>query len=535
MLCIAAEDHQNLMNRIAFSAALFIVCCGSSTALAQLIPSADGKTVYDVHLNVRWLADANFVHSPNGGQSFAANAGLLTIASDGSIAPGGAITPGGSMAYPTAIQWLSVLNGLNGGLGYLNHNTWTLPTSPIDPSIIFPPFPPTTRDPSCTSTGPGGDGFGYGCTVADMAGLYDLKQSLGLQWPNTAVPVPDIHVGPFYNFQPYLYWTSNAGQTFSFNTGWTGSNTLHHYLYVLPMIPHMVKQIVTDTGTVAVTYVDAGVGSLQVSSDGLLVYDPITDVTWLADADLAASQTFGAQCVSYISTTNATIFPPGIPCVAADGSMAADTANTGGNPGNGGVGWIDGMNAYRGVGWLGHHDWKVPDPGNCGGRFSCVDSPMGELFYNQLGLGKGAGVFVNQNLFVGPFYNVQPYLYWSCGAPVTVNPPCNTPTPIQSNQEWSFSFGNGFQGTDLQNNNLYVMVYFQQTPAEALIEAIWKALGSNPELNSFLTQANNIITAPNGNAKAGNVGAFMNHVTAQAGGALTTAQANELIALAQLN
>jgi hypothetical protein len=521
------------------AAFLFLALAGSpSTASAQLIPSADGRTVYDAHLKVRWLADANLAHSPDG-KVIATNASLMTITADGSISPGGPISPGGSMDFTTAMEWLTAVNAANGD-GYLHHSTWTLPTSPIDPSIVFPPFPPTVRDPSCTSTGPGGGGFGYGCTIADMAGLYNLTQSLGLQWPDTASPLPDVRVGPFHNFQPYLYWTSDAGQpfsfdtgaqTFSFNTGWTGSNTLHHYMYVLPMIQTKVDKIF---GTTPVTYVSSGVGSLQVSVDGLLVYDPVMDITWLADADLAKSQTFGAQCASYVSTTKATTFPLGIPCIAPDGSMAGDTANKVGNPGNGGVAWIDGMNAYNGVGWLGRHDWKLPASGNCGGHFGCLDSALGELFH-QLGLDKGAGVFVNQNVSVGPFYDVQPYLYWSCGGPVTIDPPCHTPTPLESNQEWSFSFGNGFQGTDLQGNDLYVMLYFQQTPAAALTEAIVNDLGSSPELNSFLAQANDIIIAPNGHAKTGRLIAFVNHVNAQTGNALNIAQAGELIALAQVN
>jgi hypothetical protein len=55
------------------------------------------------------------------------------------------------------------------------------------------------------------------------------------------------------------------------------------------------------------------------------------------------------------------------------------------------------------------------------------------------------------------FRDVQPYLYWSCAAR-TVQGPCRgEPVP---HQEWSFSLGNGFKGTDLLANELYVMVYY---------------------------------------------------------------------------
>jgi len=41
--------------------------------------------------------------------------------------------------------------------------------------------------------------------------------------------------------------------------------------------------------------------------------------------------------------------------------------------------------------------------------------------------------------------------------------PCerNGPAP---NFEWNFSFGSGFQGTNLDGNELYVMVYYPDAP-----------------------------------------------------------------------
>ena len=495
-----------------YTVLLVLALCELQASLsAQLIPSADRLTVYDDHLQVRWLANANLAGTSEG-VSIASAAGITTI------------TPGGSMDYNTALQWVNALNGMNvsGASGYLGHTTWTLPTSPVDDGTA-------PLDFGCTSHGPEGDRFGFGCTFSDMGGLFNLKTSLGLQWPNTAVPIPDTQVGPFHNFQPYLYWSAAQQHTFSFNTGWAGSNTNNHYMYVLPMVK---SRVLTEYNNLPVQYVSAGVGTLEVSTDGQLVYDPAPiDVTFLADADLAKSQTFGAQCASYVSPDNATVFPPGIPCISPDGSMAQDTANNS---------WINGMNAYMGVGWLGQQNWRLPpDPGGCG-NFGCTDSPMGDLYNIQLRRPQelrrpqGTPVVPTPDIDVGPFNHVQPYLYWSCGAPVT-NPPCQTPTPPVSTQEWSFSFGNGFQGTDLQVNDLYVMIYFPQTPAQALVEAIGKALGENSQLNAFLTQAAGIISAPNADAKAGELTAFINYVNAQRGKALNAAQADELIALAQIN
>ena len=124
--------------------------------------------------------------------------------------------------------------------------------------------------------------------------------------------------------------------------------------------------------------------------------------------------------------------------------------------------WIDGMNTTA---YLGQTNWELPsDPSGCGG-FGCTGSPMGELYYTQLELSQGTPVVPTPDIDVGPFYNVQHYLYWSCAGPYT-SPPCQNPPP-SPNFEWSFSFGNGFQGTDLEENDLYGMVYYPDPQAQA--------------------------------------------------------------------
>jgi hypothetical protein len=456
-------------------------------AAAQLIPSADGLTVYDTHLRVVWLANANLAGTPDGATFGVSN-----------------ISPGGAMDFRTALAWVDALNGLNGVPPLLGHTNWQLPTQPVFPVV----------DPTCSATGPNGNSFGYGCKGSALGSLYN--RSLHLRFPDTAVPIPAGTTGPFRNLQPYLYWsdTSTGGngyQTFSFNTGWEGSNVDDHYIYVLPLIAHQVQRD-------GVTYSAAGTGDLQVSSDGELVYDPDADVTWLADADLAKTQTFGAQCIA----TN------GVRCINPDGSMSHTTA----------VNWIAGMNAAR---WLGQTNWRMPriDPNDpCGvPAFWCAASPMGELFYDQLLLEPGEPVVSTPPVEVGPFDHVQPSLYWACGSP---DPRTICQDPPAHGFQGSFSFGNGFQGTDVVGNFLYVAVYYPDTAADALGGALRRALTADPELAAFQTEADALTSATDDSTRATALAAFVDHVLTRAGQTpipgsrtLTPSQVNELVLLAQ--
>ena len=453
----------------------------------RLIPSPDGRTVYDTILKVNWLANADWAGTAEG------KLGVGNINSDG------------SMDYPTAIRWLAALNA---GAGYLWHTNWSLPFSP-------------PNDPTCSAIGPSGDSFGFGCRNNAMGSLY--YRSFDFDYPDTAVSIPKNKIGPFRNIQPYLYWSGTPGgnistgalghYSFSFNNGFEGSNVDVNYLYVLPMIKGKAP------GT---TYTPSGRGNLQVSADKETVYGPDADKTWLADANLAKKQLFGAQCVN----------PDGTLCINPDGAMTYPAAHN----------WIQGMNTYNGnAGWLGHHEWVLPptyspDP-NCSGvdhsfGFDCTASPMGELFYTQLGLTQGTSVVDVPAIYTGPFYNLQPYLYWSCEAP-NAQSTCDPSEPEPDGFHWSFSFGAGFQGTDVSQNNLYVTAYFPETPKQALDEAIAAALGANPQRNALRAEADEISAAATEDARESNLKVFIRDVNQLRGNTLTGAQANQLIALAQ--
>jgi hypothetical protein len=392
----------------------------TATPASTLSPGPGEMTVYDSSTKVHWLADANLAATEQFG---------LPLCGDSNTVP--CVNANGSMSYQAALAWVAAMNAAH----YLGHANWQLPTTPIN-------------DPSCTSKGTHGANFGYECVNSALGSLY--TNLLHLKAPNTAVPIPANTVGPFSNFQPYLYWSGTGSVinakgffTFSFDTGHLGGNVDPEYLYVLPMIE----------GKIPGTYRPTSLKGLQISADGQTVYDPRAGVTWLANADLAKTETFGAQCVN----------AEGFQCINPDGSMSRTTAEQ----------WIAGMNKYHGgAGWLGHTDWVLPPTtladATCeqdASGFDCAKSPMGELFYNQLGLKPGDAVIQTPALQVGPFFHLQPYLYWSCVGAADSQGPCISDAPA-SGFEFSFSFGNGFEDTDvggphiLVGNNLFVTAYY---------------------------------------------------------------------------
>jgi len=218
--------------------------------------------------------------------------------------------------------------------------------------------------------------------------------------------------------------------SFSFNTGFQGANVPLNYLYVPPLIKGKLPGTPPATGK-----------GLEVNPGGKTIYDPVAQVTWLADANLAAKRTFGVAGIN------------------SDGSMEHSMA----------VQWIAAMNkAGQGRGYLGQTNWQLPetvspDPScSIGSKgttgYDCTGSPMGDLFYNQLGLRRGESVVAAPDVKVGSFYNIQPYLYWACEG-VSATSAC-LPNGPADGFEWNFSFGNGFEGTNLLANDLYVIVYY---------------------------------------------------------------------------
>lgn len=164
---------------------------------------------------------------------------------------------------------------------------------------------------------------------------------------------------------------------------------------------------------------------------GQTVYDTVLDITWLADANLAATNKFGLTTEVFLDTH------------PADTSGVKGLITASGNmnwPGT--LFWIDAMNTAN---YLGFNDWRLPittqpdsscglQSGGDGFGYGCIGSEMGHLF-NVDGITAAAP---------GLFSNVQSDIYWS-----------GTPLPSPNIYAWSLKFSNGWQGVQYKGNGGY--------------------------------------------------------------------------------
>jgi hypothetical protein len=162
-------------------------------------------------------------------------------------------------------------------------------------------------------------------------------------------------------------------------------------------------------------------------------------LTWTANADLAATNTFGLT-----TGTNLGLYP-GDPSgvqgrIEADGRMNWPGARF----------WIDAMNA---AGYGGASDWRLwsalnsGGSGPCGPAFDCTDSELGHLVYGEGGLSAGNSITDSAVLDAaqgGAFTNLQNFVYWS-GTEYAPNP----------NNAWNFNTDNGNQNNDNKDNQNY--------------------------------------------------------------------------------
>jgi hypothetical protein len=130
---------------------------------------------------------------------------------------------------------------------------------------------------------------------------------------------------------------------------------------------------------------------------GQVVYDATTNLSWIANANLMASNTFG---LTY--GTNYGNDSYGNPSIINSNG----TATWGGA-----MKWIAAMNAAN---YLGYSDWSLPtaDP-SVGLLANDTTSQMGNLYYNALGGIAGRGIPILNNANFSLFSNYQADYYWT--------------------------------------------------------------------------------------------------------------------------
>jgi len=203
--------------------------------------------------------------------------------------------------------------------------------------------------------------------------------------------------------------------------------------------------------------------ALESALGGQVLNDTDLNIAWVADANLAASNTFGLA-------RNVNLSLGGNSIINSDGSMNWGGAQK----------WIGAMNAAN---YLGYSDWRLPyttDTGTPGCNYSTngtdcgynsTGSEMSHLYYSELGnkglkntsgaLQPGSGL-TNK----GPFTNFQSNTYWS-GTEYVYN-----------RNAWYFYMGTGYQNANNKNYNFYALaVRSGQVAAVPIPAAAW-LLGS---------------------------------------------------------
>jgi hypothetical protein len=391
---------------------------GRCTPTLTLNP--DGMTVHDSATNMNWLANANLAGTIN--RDGTRNTFCVQD-----------INADGSMTWKQAQWWVYGMNHCpnpDGTVGYLHHTDWTLPDNPPDNF----------------------QGGGFDQATSDMHELFynEFGGHAGESVSDIFQANPHLNK-LFQNFQPYLYWDNKpvppGGGEFSFGNGYQGSEIDINVLYVIPEYPDT-----PPSGSPDLKPVDAmppgsvaARPSLVPTDNGRIIHDTALDIYWLADADLAATKTFGIPQGINPDPKNSAIIN-----INPDGSMSFNTA----------VAWIAAMNKAD---YLGHDNWRLPIANETEASYYITGagvgddfqgSELGELYYTELAGQAGSNILRTHDAEAKLFHNFQPYLYWAG---------THTHHNKDGNGHSTFSFGNGFQGGNFDNNEMYVIPVFDGT------------------------------------------------------------------------
>lgn len=262
---------------------------------------------------------------------------------------------------------------------------------------------------------------------------------------------------------------------------------------------------------------------------GEVLYDSERDITWLANANLASSHTFGVAGITI------------------DGRMSFTTA----------VSWLTAMNTDGGTGYLGVSNWRLPSTlisdQSCTDDtlgttialdsigYNCTGSEFGHLFYEVFDAVPGQSLQSSGDpMELSKFSNFESIagLYWS-----------GTDFPLDPiNRAYDISFASGKQSIALKNTpSLFALIVRNgdvapPTAVELITDLINLVItmnlkqGISNALDAKLENAIQSIEAANNNhivAAINKVQSFLNHVDAQRGKHLTEEQADVLTSQAQ--
>ena len=179
--------------------------------------------------------------------------------------------------------------------------------------------------------------------------------------------------------------------------------------------------------------------------NGQAVYDTDLNITWLADANLAASNTFGLATGVDLGPVSAPLVNYGPSTIYSyiDAYNSSSFYVAGTMTWGGAIHWINAMNAAN---YLGFHDWRLPTT-DCLVAQYCTAGEMGHLFYNELGGVEASSITTIHNTYYYLFQNVSSGYGWSAAE-----------YALDTNYARLFHFGLGYQNEQLKNSANYAWV-----------------------------------------------------------------------------
>ena len=202
---------------------------------------------------------------------------------------------------------------------------------------------------------------------------------------------------------------------------------------------------------------------------GQAVYDTDLNITWLADASLVATNSFGLMRNANLGGATTGY------------GVSQIYGTTGGMTWDGALKWIAAMNTAN---YLGFNNWRLPTTlqpdASCDSQnatvasfgFHCTGSEMGHLFYNELGGVAGQAIATTHNANYNLFQNLWSANHWS----ETVFAPSGYPYADYYARFFTFQFGN--QNVSVKNDASYVLAVRPGDVATIPVPATAWLLGS---------------------------------------------------------